>query len=112
MLKDTTRTISYAKFILSNPQVFKDAIVMDVGCGTGILSSKSRVQRHKEGSETQGGMKDVETLTIVFAAKAGAKQVFAIEASGLAGKARENIKNNGLDKVITFVHINPCSSSY
>lgn len=39
MLKDTTRTISYARFILSNPQVFKDAVVMDVGCGTGILSS-------------------------------------------------------------------------
>jgi ribosomal protein L11 methylase PrmA len=41
MLKDTTRTVSYAKFILSNPAVFKDAIVMDVGCGTGILSSES-----------------------------------------------------------------------
>lgn len=40
MLKDTTRTVSYAKFILSNPKVFKDAIVMDVGCGTGILSSE------------------------------------------------------------------------
>lgn len=41
MLRDTTRTISYARFILSNPKVFKDAIVMDVGCGTGILSSES-----------------------------------------------------------------------
>ena len=40
MLKDTTRTISYAKFILSNPQIFKGATVLDVGCGTGILSSK------------------------------------------------------------------------
>jgi protein arginine N-methyltransferase 3 len=39
MLKDTTRTVSYGRFILSNPQVFKDAVVMDVGCGTGILSS-------------------------------------------------------------------------
>lgn len=41
MLRDTTRTISYARFILSNPQVFKGATVMDVGCGTGILSSES-----------------------------------------------------------------------
>jgi protein arginine N-methyltransferase 3 len=40
MLKDTTRTVSYARFILSNPKVFKDAIVMDVGAGTGILSSE------------------------------------------------------------------------
>lgn len=42
MLKDTTRTVSYARFILSNPSVFKDAIVMDVGAGTGILSSESK----------------------------------------------------------------------
>lgn len=40
MLKDTTRTVSYARFILSNPKAFQGAIVMDVGAGTGILSSK------------------------------------------------------------------------
>lgn len=40
MLKDTTRTVSYARFILSNPAVFRDAIVLDVGAGTGILSSE------------------------------------------------------------------------
>lgn len=40
MLKDTTRTVGYGRFILSRPQVFKDAIVLDVGCGTGILSSE------------------------------------------------------------------------
>jgi hypothetical protein len=39
MLRDTTRTVSYGRFILSNPGVFKDKLVMDVGCGTGILSS-------------------------------------------------------------------------
>jgi 2-polyprenyl-3-methyl-5-hydroxy-6-metoxy-1,4-benzoquinol methylase len=44
MLKDTTRTISYAKFILSNPQIFKGATVLDVGCGTGILSSKHNMR--------------------------------------------------------------------
>jgi protein arginine N-methyltransferase 3 len=41
MLKDTTRTVSYARFILSNPAAFKDKIVLDVGAGTGILSSES-----------------------------------------------------------------------
>lgn len=40
MLRDTTRTVSYARYIMSSP-VFKGAIVMDVGCGTGILSSES-----------------------------------------------------------------------
>lgn len=39
MLRDTTRTVSYAKYILASPKV-KGGVVMDVGCGTGILSSK------------------------------------------------------------------------
>ncbi|KAJ9092510.1 hypothetical protein QFC19_008723 [Naganishia cerealis] len=77
MLRDTTRTVSYGRFILSNPDVFKDKLVMDVGCGTGILS--------------------------MFAARAGAKHVYAIEASGFANKARQNIKNNGLQDVITVI---------
>jgi protein arginine N-methyltransferase 3 len=41
-------------------------------------------------------------LMTVFAAKAGAKKVYAIEASGLASKARENI--NGLEQIITCVY--------
>ena len=39
----------------------------------------------------------------VLAARAGAKKVYAIEASGLASKARENIKNNGLEDVIEVI---------
>lgn len=39
MLKDRIRTMSYGEFILNNPQIFEGAVVMDVGCGTGILSS-------------------------------------------------------------------------
>ena len=33
MIQDSVRTSSYATFILSNPQIFRDAVVMDVGCG-------------------------------------------------------------------------------
>ncbi|WVQ75080.1 hypothetical protein IAR50_004689 [Cryptococcus sp. DSM 104548] len=77
MLKDTVRTVSYAQFLLSNPQIFKGATVMDVGCGTGILS--------------------------MLAAKGGAKHVYAIEASNLAVKARENIRKNGFADVITVI---------
>jgi hypothetical protein len=43
----------------------------------------------------------------VFAARAGAKHVYAIEASGFANKARQNIKNNGLEDVITYVESEP-----
>jgi SAM-dependent methyltransferase len=38
MLKDTVRTGSYRAAILNNPHLFKDKTVLDVGCGTGILS--------------------------------------------------------------------------
>lgn len=40
---------------------------------------------------------------LVFAAKAGAKHVYAIEASGLAHKARRNIAQNGYENVITVL---------
>ncbi|CAE6497417.1 unnamed protein product [Rhizoctonia solani] len=77
MIQDSVRTSSYATFILSNPQIFKDAIVMDVGCGTGILS--------------------------MFAARAGARKVFAIEASGVSVKAEQNFKDNGYEDIITVI---------
>jgi predicted RNA methylase len=38
MLKDTVRTRAYQNAIMNNPHLFKDKIVLDVGCGTGILS--------------------------------------------------------------------------
>lgn len=78
MLKDTIRTESYRNFILTNPSIFKNAIVLDVGCGTGILS--------------------------MFAAKAGAKKVFAIDASKVAFKAMRNVKENGLNDIIEVIH--------
>ncbi|KAI0629795.1 S-adenosyl-L-methionine-dependent methyltransferase [Trametes polyzona] len=77
MIQDKVRTATYAKYILSNPEVFRDAVVMDVGCGTGILS--------------------------LFAAKAGAKRVFAIDASDIAEKAAQIVKDNELDNIITVI---------
>merc|ERR1712119_141053 len=57
MLKDEVRTETYRKSILDNTHLFKDKIVLDVGCGTGILS--------------------------MFAAKAGAKKVIGIDCSNI-----------------------------
>lgn len=75
MILDKVRTSSYASFLLTNPILFRDAIVLDVGCGTGILS--------------------------LFAAKSGAKHVYAVEASDIAEKAEKIIQANGLENVIT-----------
>ncbi|KAG8957197.1 hypothetical protein FRC00_004354, partial [Tulasnella sp. 408] len=77
MIQDTVRTSSYSKFILSNPLIFRGAVVMDVGCGTGILS--------------------------MFAARAGARKVIAIDASDVVTKAKQNIKDNGFEDVITVI---------
>ena len=77
MLKDTVRTRAYQRAIEENPAQFKDKIVMDIGCGTGILS--------------------------IFAARAGAKHVYAIENAEIALFAEEIIKRNGLTDKITVI---------
>jgi len=66
MLKDTVRTLAYQRAIEDNPNDFKDKIVLDIGAGTGILS--------------------------IFAAKAGAKHVYAVENAEIALFATEIIK--------------------
>ncbi|XP_045777482.1 probable protein arginine N-methyltransferase 6.1 [Maniola jurtina] len=78
MLEDDPRTDTYRRAILENKGYFKNKVVMDVGCGTGILS--------------------------IFCAQAGAKKVFAIEASNLANLAKEIVKENNFEDVIEVIH--------
>ncbi|RYO99338.1 hypothetical protein DL764_006839 [Monosporascus ibericus] len=77
MLKDMVRTDAYRDFIYNNKHLFKGKTVLDIGCGTGILS--------------------------MFCARAGASRVYAVDASAIADKARENVYQNGLSDVITVV---------
>ncbi|BCR83682.1 protein-arginine omega-N methyltransferase HMT1 [Aspergillus chevalieri] len=77
MLKDDVRTRSYRDSIYQNRHVFKDKVVLDVGCGTGILS--------------------------MFAAKAGAKHVIGVDMSSIIEKAREIVEVNGLTSKITLL---------
>ncbi|SPO29653.1 related to hnRNP arginine N-methyltransferase [Ustilago trichophora] len=76
MITDTARTLSYAQFLLhpANAHLIRGKVVMDVGCGTGILS--------------------------LFAARAGAKQVIAIDASAIVERARANVEANNLGHII------------
>uniref|UniRef100_A0A9J7XMT6 Coactivator-associated arginine methyltransferase 1, like n=1 Tax=Cyprinus carpio carpio TaxID=630221 RepID=A0A9J7XMT6_CYPCA len=77
MLQDYLRTSTYQKAILLNDVDFKDKVVLDVGCGTGILS--------------------------FFAVQAGAKKAYAVEASSVAKYAETLVKSNNLSKKITVL---------
>ncbi|KAJ2846382.1 Nuclear SAM-dependent mono-and asymmetric methyltransferase [Coemansia brasiliensis] len=77
MLKDEVRTMSYRDSIMKNKHIFQDKIVLDVGCGTGILS--------------------------MFAAKAGAKHVIGVDMSNIIDKARLIVEENGLADRITLL---------
>ncbi|KAJ7344570.1 hypothetical protein JRQ81_000520 [Phrynocephalus forsythii] len=77
MIKDKVRTQSYRDFIYQNPHIFRDKIVLDVGCGTGILS--------------------------MFAAKAGAKKVIGVDQSEIIYQAMDIIRLNGLEDTISLI---------
>ncbi|KAF2204793.1 arginine n-methyltransferas-like protein [Delitschia confertaspora ATCC 74209] len=77
MLKDEVRTRSYRDAIYQNGHLFKDKIVLDVGCGTSILS--------------------------MFAVKAGAKHVIGVDMSSIIEKAKEIVEQNGMSDKITLL---------
>lgn len=77
MLKDGVRTNAYRDFIEKNPGVFQGKVVLDVGCGSGVLS--------------------------MFAARSGARHVIAVDFSEVAYQAMDIVRENGLQDVITVV---------
>jgi protein arginine N-methyltransferase 1 len=77
MLKDEVRTLTYRNSMVNNTHLFKDKIVLDIGCGTGILS--------------------------MFAKKAGAKHVYGIDMSSIIDHAKTIVKDNGMADGITLI---------
>eukprot|EP01126_Amoeba_proteus_P047860 TRINITY_DN54_c0_g1_i1.p2 TRINITY_DN54_c0_g1~~TRINITY_DN54_c0_g1_i1.p2 ORF type:complete len:272 (+),score=38.16 TRINITY_DN54_c0_g1_i1:73-888(+) len=77
MLKDQVRTLSYRRAILDNKHLFVGKAVLDVGCGTGILS--------------------------MFAAQSGARVVYAVDSCDILNQAKQIVIDNGFrDKIICY----------
>lgn len=75
MLKDRVRTEAYRRAIRQNAQLFQGKVVLDIGCGTGILS--------------------------MFAAAAGARLVIGVDMSGMIDHAKKIIAaNNFSDRIV------------
>lgn len=70
MLEDHKRTGAYYQAVMQNRRQFAGKIVLDVGTGSGILA--------------------------IFAAKAGAKKVYAVEATNMAKFAKQLVAHNGV----------------
>ena len=77
MLEDHKRTGAYYHAVMNNRRQFEGKVVLDVGTGSGILA--------------------------IFAAKAGAKKVYAVEATDMAKLARRVVESNGLSDVVTVI---------
>jgi protein arginine N-methyltransferase 3 len=77
MIEDRVRTEGYRDFIEKNRDVFAGKTVLDVGCGTGILS--------------------------LFCARAGAKKVFAVDNSTIAVRAKEIVAKNGYEDRVEVI---------
>ncbi|XP_049791542.1 protein arginine N-methyltransferase 1 isoform X3 [Schistocerca nitens] len=77
MNQDRVRTESYRDAIMMNKSVIEKKTVLDLGCGTGILS--------------------------MFAASADAAKVMGIDQSEIIYSAMDIIRENGMDKNITLI---------
>ncbi|SCV67641.1 BQ2448_5252 [Microbotryum intermedium] len=77
MLKDEVRTLNYRNSMTQNKHLFENKVVLDVGCGTGILC--------------------------MFAAQAGAKKVIGVDMSNIIDQAQKIVAANGFSDTITLI---------
>ncbi|KAG2548263.1 hypothetical protein PVAP13_9KG156800 [Panicum virgatum] len=78
MLKDHVRTSTYRNAIMHHQDLISGKVVLDVGCGTGVLS--------------------------IFCAFAGATRVYAVDASDIAIQAMEIVRENELSDKVVVLH--------
>ncbi len=78
MLEDMKRMKAYHSAIFNNKsKIIENKVILDVGTGTGVLS--------------------------VWAAKAGAKQVYAVDASNAAELARHLVQVSNVSNIVTVI---------
>lgn len=77
MLRDEPRTQSYADALIANSKFMEGKVVLDVGCGTGILC--------------------------MLAVKAGARKVIGVDSSSIIERTQKVIDRNGMSDRITLV---------
>mmetsp|Transcript_35080 Transcript_35080/g.79571 ORF Transcript_35080/g.79571 Transcript_35080/m.79571 type:complete len:324 (-) Transcript_35080:956-1927(-) len=77
MLQDRGRMDAYRSAIMRNPGCFEGKVVLDVGAGSGVLA--------------------------IWAAKAGAKRVYAVEATSMAQHARRLVQQNGVQEIVSVL---------
>lgn len=77
MLEDGLRMNAYHDAVMRNAKLFEGRVVLDVGCGSGILA--------------------------IWSAQAGARRVYAVEATRMAKHARTLMEHNKLENVVTVL---------
>lgn len=77
MLSDRVRMDAYFNSVFQNKHHFKDKVVLDVGTGSGILA--------------------------IWSAQAGAKKVYAVEATKMAEHARQLAKANDVGDIVEVI---------
>jgi type I protein arginine methyltransferase len=75
-----------------NKHLFRGKIVLDVGCGTGILSMFAGIYQPSSSS-----------LIFIISARAGAAKVYAIECSSIVEQARAIVADNGFSDTIEVI---------
>lgn len=82
MIEDHRRTGAYYQAVQQNKKQFEGKVVLDVGTGSGILA--------------------------IFAAQAGARKVYAVEATPMALKARKLVEGNNVSASTVLKSRLPC----
>ena len=87
------RTLTYRNSIWHNKHLFKDKVVLDVGCGTGILSMFcAKAGAAKVAFETLPPRLNIEN-----------KKVIGVDMSGIVESAKKIIEANGLSDKIEII---------